>query len=154
MTPLLEDHSYLEDTFYSNHPFAPLIPALSSPSTTSSQQQHIQQDIPDLCYLYNTSRPPPYLRDFKMYHVDVLGHRDSQSSTSSTLYPLQWYVSYSGLSYTYRSFVINISLLIEPTMYQHACHYELWDLGPKGQWNMVHSSTTSWPTTYLLQMSI
>jgi hypothetical protein len=39
---------------------------------------------------------------------------------------LQRYVSYSGLSDIYRTFVNNISLLVEPTTYEQACHGPNW----------------------------
>ncbi|KAF9669962.1 hypothetical protein SADUNF_Sadunf13G0019100 [Salix dunnii] len=50
-------------------------------------------------------RPPPYLQDFQTYHAAVLGPDVSSASMSGTRYPLQRYVSYSGLSSSYRSFV-------------------------------------------------
>jgi len=43
-----------------------------------------------------------------------------------TRYPLQRYVSYSGLSSPYRSFVSNISRLVEPATYEQARHDPQW----------------------------
>ena len=45
---------------------------------------------------------------------------------SGTRYPLQQYVSYSGLSDTYRSFVHTISNLVEPSNYEQAKHDSEW----------------------------
>lgn len=114
------------DTALSDIPSAPPILQPSSIETTSTHQNQIQQAPPELRRSSRTSRPPPHLADFKTYHAAVLGHNVSSYSTSGTRYPLQRYVSYSGLSDKYRSFVNNISLLVEPSTYEQACHDPKW----------------------------
>lgn len=71
-------------------------------------------------------QPPPYLQDYKTNHAVLLDPAAPSSSTSGTRYPLQRYVSYSGLSPAYRSFVHNVSQLVEPANYEQARHDPQW----------------------------
>jgi len=82
--------------------------------------------LPEPRHSTRLHRPPPYLQDFQTYHAAVLGPDVSSASMSGTRYPLQRYVSYSGLSSPYRSFVSNISRLVEPATYEQARHDPQW----------------------------
>ena len=59
-------------------------------------------------------------------HATLLDPAASSLSMSGTRYPLHRYVSHSGLSPAYRSFVHNISKLAEPTTYAQASHDPQW----------------------------
>ncbi|KAB5564916.1 hypothetical protein DKX38_004970 [Salix brachista] len=104
-------------------PVPPMDPSVT-PLTNITEPPMVDpiQILPEPRHSTRLHRPPPYLQDFQTYHATVLGPDVSSASMSSTRYPLQRYVSYSGLSSPYRSFVGNISRLVEPATYEQARH--------------------------------
>lgn len=96
------------------------------PLATTSLLDQPHTNLPDLRRSSRPSRPPSHLRDFQTYHAAVLEPDVSSFPPSGTRYPLQRYVSYSGLSDNYRSFVHNISRLVEPATYEQARHDPNW----------------------------
>ncbi|XP_004293019.1 PREDICTED: L-type lectin-domain containing receptor kinase IX.1-like [Fragaria vesca subsp. vesca] len=98
------------------------------------------------CQSDRPRKPPSYLTDYKTNHAVLLGQAVALPSTSGTRYPLQRYISYSGLSSNYRSFVNNISQLVEPANYEQASRDPQWvaamnteiqALEDNGTWSMV-----------------
>ncbi|KAI5321488.1 hypothetical protein L3X38_030559 [Prunus dulcis] len=126
------------------------IPGLTSPSIAqpSSSLEPSQPHPPplDSSSLPRRSarvpRPPSYLRDYEAHHTALLTPGVASSSTSGTRYPLHQYVSYSGLSPAYRNYVCNISRLVEPSSYEHACHDPQWVAAMNSELQALEDSHT------------
>ncbi|CAL2227718.1 unnamed protein product [Prunus armeniaca] len=80
---------------------------------------------PQLRRFDRVPQPNIKLRDYHVYHASLLDP-SATSATSSTRYPLTRYVSYSHLSDAHRSFVTNISHLVEPVSYEQASMDPKW----------------------------
>lgn len=73
-----------------------------------------------------TKHVPSHFQHYRTHHAALLTPGVVSSSTSSTRYPLQRYISYSQLSPAHRSFVHHISQLVEPASYEQASHDPNW----------------------------
>lgn len=95
------------------HPPFPAAPAPTMPIPLPARQST------------RLSKPPSYLQD---YHCQLL-HDDSTfvpASSSSVLYPITNFLSYSTLSPSYKHFVLSISSQSEPQTYAQAVIHPEW----------------------------
>lgn len=96
-----------------------------SPPQTEPTPILSQNEIP-LRRSTRTTRIPAHLQDYKVNHTILLTPGVISSSTSSTKHPLNRYISYSNISSAYRTFVHNISHMVEPDTYEQASQDPKW----------------------------
>jgi len=65
------------------------------------------------------NRPPDYLKD---YHCNL----NVSSASSRVKYPLNFVLSYSNLSPSYKSVVMSLSSHVEPNTYSKAVKHDCW----------------------------
>lgn len=90
----------------------PLIPPIASEPTASKRSRH----------------PPIYLQEF--YCGLLTGTSDpstyNPSGSSSSLYPIEAYISFDSLTPNYKSYALNISVQQKPRSYQEAAKIAHW----------------------------
>lgn len=98
-TPLLPDITQEPDTHITNH-----VPT-TLPSRKSSRQ----------------IKKPSYLHD---YHCNLAYHKTHTSQTHP--YPISNVLGYDSLSESYKSYILNITMDIEPKFYHQAVKFPEW----------------------------
>ena len=83
-------------------------------------------------------RQPSYLAD---YHCNSVTNGTDLPS-SSPLYPVSQYVSYSNLSPTHKSFILAISTDTEPESYAEACKFECWNKAMQAEISALEQTKT------------
>ncbi|CAL8117611.1 unnamed protein product [Prunus armeniaca] len=103
-------------------PHVPAFPVIPSPDPdTIAPGTHLP--------LHRSSRPsypPTHFKHYQAHHAALFSPGLPSSSTSGTRYPLHRYVSYTQLSHAHRTFVSNISHLVEPANYAQASQDPKW----------------------------
>ncbi|CAL9006318.1 unnamed protein product [Prunus brigantina] len=103
-------------------PHIPALPAIPSPDPDT-----IAASTPlPLRRSSRPSHPPAHFKHYQAHHTALLSAGLPSSSTFGTRYPLQRYVSYTQLSHAHRTFVSNISHLVEPANYAQASQDPKW----------------------------
>ncbi|KAL3515854.1 hypothetical protein ACH5RR_022756 [Cinchona calisaya] len=95
-----------------------------------------------------TTRAPARLQDYWVNHAILLTSGVISSSTSNTKHTFNRYISYSDISSAHRTFVHNISHLVEPESYEQANQDPKWVEAMQAELQAREENNT-WTTVFL-----